>query len=143
MAMKDEDAPRSQALDSWDYRAPFAQFHIRWDEGDITPAFEQAQAYAIALQELHLADALDIWAHREVLATFSSDHIQVGHGPAERDPVWLVIVAGQKRPLSPGARDPFPQVPPQGGMIVQLMLHARTAELLLGTAVPVALQRRD
>jgi hypothetical protein len=142
VAINDE-APRSQALDAWDYQAPFSQFHIRWDEGDITPAFEQAQAYAIAHQDLHLGDALEIWAHREVLATFTSDHIQVGHGPADREPAWVIMVAGQKRPPAPGARDPFPHIPASGGAVVQLLIHARTGELLLGTAVPVALQRRD
>lgn len=137
-----EEAPRSRALDAWDYRVPFARFHIRWGEGDISPAFEQAQAYAIALQDLKLNAALEVWGHREVLVTFTSEHIQVGHGLAEGEPAWVVMVAGLKRERQGAGQDPLGNVPAGGGCVVQVLIHARTGELLLGTAMPVALQRR-
>lgn len=132
---------RSQALDSWDYRVPFARFHIRWGEGDITPAFELDQAFGIAVQELHLDQGMEIWAHREVLATFSSEYIQVGSGPAEREPVWVVIIAGVKREGAAPARDFLAAIKPGGGTIVQALIHARSGEVLLGTAIPVEMRK--
>lgn len=132
---------RSRALDAWDYRAPFARFHIRWGEGDVTPAFGLDQAFGIALQELHLEQAMELWAHREVLVTFSSEHIQVGSGPAEREPAWVVILAGIKREGPAPTGDLLAQIRPGGGVILQVLIHARTGELLLGTALPVALRR--
>ncbi len=135
------DAPRSRALDHWDYRVPFARFHIHWGAGEITPAFEQTQAFGIAVQDLYLDRAMEIWAHREVLATISSEYIQVGGAPAEREPVWVVIVAGQKREAPDVPTDYLSQIPPGGGTIVQALIHARTGEVLLGTALPVKLRR--
>lgn len=132
---------RSRALDSWDYRVPFARFHIRWSEGDRTPAFELDQAFGIAVQELHLDQAMEIWAHREVLVSFSSEYIQVGSGPAERQPVWVVIIAGVKKEGAALPQDFLAQIRPGGGTIVQALIHARTGELLLGTAIPVEMRR--
>jgi len=94
--MEHHEPRRNEALDGWDYQRLFAPYHITWGEGDITPAFGANQAYAIALQELHLGQLLAIWGHREVLVTFSSEHIQIGQAPAEREPAWVVIVVGLK-----------------------------------------------
>ncbi len=135
------ERPRNRALDSWDYQAPFRAFHIRWGEGEITPAFEAAQALAIVEQELRLGSMLEMWAHREVLVTFSSEHIQVGRGPAEREPAWVVIAAGRRRPASDGSHDLLSRIAPGGGAVLQALVHARTGEILLGTAVPVELRQ--
>lgn len=131
---------RSRALDSWDYSRPFARFHIRWSEGDIAPAFDQTQAVAIAEQELNLRDRLEVWAQRAVLVTFSSEYIAVGGRPAEREPAWVVILAGIKREPPPGGQDPLAAIAPGAGAVLQALIHARTGELLLGTALPVTLR---
>jgi hypothetical protein len=133
---------RSRALDTWDYRVPFGRFHIRWEEGDVTPAFEQDQALAVAVQELFLNQVMAVWAHREVLVTFSSEYIQVGSGPAEGEPAWVVMVAGQKHLVHTAPQDYLGQVAPGSTAIVQALIHARTGEVLLGTGIPVDLQRR-
>lgn len=133
---------RSRSLDAWDYRAPFGRYHIHWGEGDITPAFGADQAYAILVQDMRLDRSMEVWAHREVLVTFSSEYIQVGRGPAEREPAWVVIAAGLKAEGPTGETDFLSRVRPGGGAVVQAMIHARTGELLLGTAIPVELQRR-
>jgi hypothetical protein len=131
------EARRSQALDLWDYRVPFARFHIHWGEGTVMPAFEQAQAFAIVEQELHIAANLELLGHREVLVTFSSDHVEVAGKPARGEPVWVVIVAGRRRPAATAS---FLQNLPEGaGVIMQALVHARTGEIVLGTAVPVRL----
>ncbi|MFZ5622745.1 MAG: hypothetical protein ACOY5W_17140 [Pseudomonadota bacterium] len=131
---------RSRALDSWDYARPFARFHIRWFEGDITPAFDQTQALGIAMQELGLSGRLEVWAQRAVLVTFSSQHVAVGGRPAEREPAWVVILAGVKTGAPGSGQDPLGAVAPGGGAVVQCLLHARSGELLLGTAIPVTLR---
>lgn len=141
--LSDQERPRSRALDNWDYRVPFARFHMQWSDGDIAPAFEQEQALAIAVQDLHLKEIMDVWGHRAVLVTFSSGYIQVGHGPAEREPAWVVMVAGQKRAAANVPRDYLKGISTGGSAIVQVLIHARTGEVLLGTALPVDLQRRD
>ncbi|MDF2631386.1 MAG: hypothetical protein K0R39_5217 [Symbiobacteriaceae bacterium] len=121
---------RSRALDAWDYRAPFARYHIAWGENESLPAFEQMQAYGIALQELELERSLEVLAHREVLATVVSEHLTGDGGPL---PAWVVIVAGRKR-----AEAAYLQgITEGGGVVVQALVHARSGEILLGTAVPV------
>lgn len=137
-----DEARRSRALDSWDYRVPFARFHMQWGPDEVKPAFEQGQALAIAQQELHLAELMEVWGHREVLVTFSSDYIQVGHGPANGEPAWVVVVAGRKRETPTAPRDVARHVPAGAGLIVQVLIHGRTGEVLLGTAVPVQLALR-
>lgn len=138
-----DEARRSRALDAWDFRAPFARFHIHWGEGDIVPAFEQGQAFAIALQELFLDKVMEVWAHREVLVTFSSERIEVGGGPAEREPAWVVVVAGRRRdqPAADVERNVLEAVTPGAGAVVQVLIHARTGEVVLGTVVPVTLRQ--
>jgi hypothetical protein len=116
---------------------------MQWGEGDVVPAFEAVQAYGIAAQELVLKQRLEIWAHREVLVTFSSDHIQVGNAMPEHEPAWVVMVAGLKRQPPAGAPDPLASVAVGAGAILQVLVHGRTGEIVLGTAVPVALQRRE
>lgn len=135
---EDLGRPRSHALDRWDYRGVFAPFHIQWGEAVGQPAFEAAQAYGIAVQELHLDNLLTVWGHREVLVSFSSDHIQVGAHAATGEMAWVVIVAGLR---TQGARDGgiFERLRPGAGAIVQALIDARTGEVLLGTAVPVSL----
>lgn len=131
---------RNQALDAWNWRAPFASFHIRWEEGAAArPAFEQAQAYGIVVQELGLEQQLQAFGHREVLVSFSSDHLQVSGRPAQDEPGWVVLVAGVRRPDAP-ADGVLGKLQPGAGAVVQALLHGRTGELLLGTAVPVALR---
>ncbi|MFZ5827871.1 MAG: hypothetical protein ACOY94_26500 [Bacillota bacterium] len=131
---------RSRALDTWDYARPFARFHVHWHEGDITPAFEQDAALGIALQELGLAERLELWAQRAVLVTFSSEYIAVNGRPAEREPAWVVIVAGVKRDLPAREQDVLATITPGGGAVVQCLIHARTGEVLLGTAIPVTMR---
>ncbi len=130
---------RSRALDSWNYAQPFARFHIRWSEADLTPAFEQGQAVAIAEQELGLTSALEIWAQRAVLVTFSSEYVTVDGRPAEQVPAWVVIIAGVKREEAP-AGGPLAAIGVGGGAVLQCLIHAYTGELLLGTAIPVTLR---
>lgn len=131
---------RSKALDSWDYNRPFARFHIRWSEGHLAPAFEQSQAVAIAEQEMGLAHRLEVWAQRAVLVTFSSPYIEVHGRPAEGEPAWVVILAGIKKEAPAVGQDPLAGIPAGGGAVLQALIHARTGELLLGTAIPVALR---
>lgn len=108
-----------------------------WGQDEITPAFEQGQAYAIVEQDLAVQANLELMAHREVLVTFSSEYVQVGGAPAEHEPAWVVIVAGRKRP---GATANFLSAIPEGsGVIMQALVHGRSGEILLGTAVPVRL----
>lgn|GEM_PF-3653507 len=130
---------RSRALDSWNYAAPFARYHIHWHEGDAPPAFEQGQAVAIAQQDLALTGALDLLAQRAVLVTFSSEHLSVSGRPAERVPAWVVILAGIKCAGAP-ADGPLASIAPGGGVVIQCLIHAHTGELLLGTAIPVTLR---
>lgn len=132
---------RSRALDAWDYQAPFRPFHIAWSEGEITPAFDSAQAYAIVEQELHLSRVMEVWAHREVLVTFSSEHIQVGNGPAVREPAWVVMVVGIRPEHLHSEQGLLAQVRRGGGAVLQALVHARSGEVLLGTAVPVELRK--
>jgi hypothetical protein len=128
---------RSSALDLWDYRVPFARFHIDWGADDVTPAFDQGQAYAIVEQELAVQASLELLGHREVLVTFGSEYVQVGGAPAVHEPAWVVIAAGRKRP---GATASFLNgIADGGGVIMQALVHARSGEILLGTAVPVRL----
>lgn len=131
---------RSRALDSWDYNRPFARFHIRWSEADIAPAFEQDQAVAIAEQEMGLAGRLDLWAQRAVLVSFSSEYIEVCGRPADGEPAWVVILAGIKLAGEVQGRDPLAAIAVGGGVVLQALVHARTGELLLGTAIPVTLR---
>lgn len=135
------ESRRNQALDGWDYQRLFAPFHITWGEGDISPAFGSNQAYAISLQELHLGQLLAIWGHREVLVTFSSEHIQV-EGAAEREPAWVVIVAGLKAETPAQAGSLLAPIPAGAGVVVQALIHARSGQVLLGRAVPVNLGQR-
>lgn len=121
---------RSRALDAWDFRVPFARYHIAWGEGDGAPAFEQMQAYGIAVQELGLDRTLEVLAHREVLVTAASEHLPGDGGPV---PAWVVIVAGRKREEA----SYLAGIAEGGGVIVQALVHARSGEILLGTAVPV------
>lgn len=130
-----DEEKRSQALDAWDFRAPFARFHIAWGDGDVTPAFEEQQAYGIVLQEAHLSQRMEILAHREVLVTFSSEHVAVGGRAAQHEPAWVVIVAGKKRET--GDDGPLSAVPAGAGVVVQALIHGRSGELLLGSTVPV------
>lgn len=124
---------RSRALDAWDYRVPFARYHLNWTDGDnLTPAFEQMQAYGIAVQELGLDRTLDVLAHREVLVTASSEHLRGIGGPV---PAWVVIVAGRKRADADASY--LVGIAEGGGVIVQVLIHAQSGEILLGTAVPV------
>jgi hypothetical protein len=131
---------RSRALDAWDYSRPFGRFHIRWSEGDIAPAFEQDQAVAIATQELGLTRRMAIWAQRAVLVTFSSEYVEVNGRPAEREPAWVVILAGVKQEGEWAGPDPLGAIAPGGGAVVQVLIHARSGEVLLGTAIPVTLR---
>lgn len=122
---------RSRALDAWDYRAPFGRWHIAWGDGDgATPAFEQIQAYGIAVQDLGLDRTLEVLAHREVLVTAASEHLPGGGSPV---PAWVVIVAGRK--LADASY--LGGIAEGGGVIVQALIDARSGEILLGTAVPV------
>jgi len=118
---------RSQALDAWDYRVPFAPFHIHWEEPEGTPAFEQAQAFAIVTQELALQATMEVWAHREVLVTCASQHF-AGDRPV---PAWVVLAVG--RALGEG----LPGITAGSAAVLQTLVHAHTGEILLGTAVPV------
>lgn len=131
---------RSRLLDAWDYNRPFARFHIRWSDGDLTPAFAQDQAVAIAEQELDLAPQLDLWAQRAVLVTFSSEYVAVGGAPAAGEPAWVVILAGAKRADAPAGAGILSAIAPGGGVVIQCLIHARSGELLLGTALPVHLR---
>lgn len=131
---------RNRALDQWNYRGLFAPFHISWGETTVTPAFEAMQAFGIALQELGLDRSMEVWAHREVLHGFSSEHIQVGGRAAANEPGWVVMVAGVRREEG-GGNSVLGAIPPGGGAVVQALIHARSGELLLGRAVPVALRR--
>lgn len=135
------ESRRSRALDHWDYRRQFGPFRISWGEGDIAPAFDAAQAYAIAAQELSLNEILQIWAHREVLVTFSSEDVVVGSGPAECEPAWVVLAAGLREATDSVSRNIAQAVEPGEGAVVQLLIHARTGEVLLGVAAPVALRQ--
>lgn len=134
------DERRNQALDQWNYRGLFAPFHISWGEAEQTPAFEAMQAYGIALQELGLDRGLEVWAHREVLHSFSSEHIQVGGRAAAGEPGWVVMVAGLRREEG-GGSGVLGAISPGSGAVVQALIHGRSGELLLGRAVPVALRR--
>lgn len=136
-----QERPRNCALDAWDYRSVFRPFHIQWEEGEITPAFEAGQAYAIVHQELHLDGLMEVWAHREVLVTFSSDHIETAKGPAVREPAWVVIAAGVRPLASMAQQGLLASIAPGGGAVLQALVHARTGEILLGTAVPVELRQ--
>lgn len=131
---------RNRALDSWDYARPFARFHIRWSEADLTPAFEQDQALAIASQEMSLSGQMEVWAQRAVLLTFSSEYVEVNGRPAFQEPAWVVILAGVKQPTAAASQGVLAGVAPGGGAVVQCLIHARTGELLLGTAVPVTMR---
>lgn len=131
---------RSHVLDAWDYQAPFAPFHVRWLEGDLTPTIGQEQAYALALQELELDREMKIMAHRESFVTFSSEHVMVGRGPAEREPAWVVMIAGHKLEDESTAAGTLARIRPGGGAVVQLLIHARTGEILLGVSIPVRLR---
>jgi hypothetical protein len=123
---------RSRALDAWDFRVPFARYHVAWDDGDdVTPAFEQMQAYGIAVQELGLDRTLEVLAHREVLVRASSEHFAPTDGG--KVAAWVVIVAGRKRAEAPYLSG----IAEGGGVIVQALIDARSGEILLGTAVPV------
>lgn len=135
------DERRNRALDQWNYRGLFAPFHISWGEAAQTPAFEAMQAYGIALQELGLDRSLEVWAHRAVLHSFSSEHIQVGGRAAANEPGWVVMVAGVRRQEGAGNGGVLASIAPGGGAVVQALIHARSGELLLGRAVPVALRR--
>lgn len=130
---------RSRALDQWDYRGLFAPFHIFWGETEQAPAFEAMQAFGIALQELGLDRRLEVLAHREVLHSFASEQIQVGGGAAAGEPGWVVVVAGIRRDCEEGGV--LGTIPAGSGVVVQALIHARSGELLLGRALPVALRR--
>jgi hypothetical protein len=129
---------RSHALDAWDFQAPFARFHVQWGEADVVPAFEGLQAYGIAQQELNLGTAMEVLAHREVLVTFSSEHVMVAAAPAAHEPGWVVVVAGRK--TGPAGEGPLGAAAPGDGLVVQVLLHGRSGEVLLGMAVPVKLE---
>lgn len=131
---------RSRLLDAWDYNRPFARFHIRWFDGDLTPAFAQDQAVGIADQELDLGPQFERWAQRAVLVTFGSEYIEVQGAPAVREPAWVVILAGAKRPDAPAGEGILKGIAPGGGVVIQCLIHARSGELLLGTALPVNLR---
>lgn len=132
---------RSTLLDAWDYRMPFARWGIAWQEGEITPAFAADQAFAILVQETNLSLVMELFARREVLVTFSSENVMVGKRPAEREPAWVIIAAGVRRAEFVGQPGLLSNIAPGGGAVVQALIHARTGEILLGTAIPVNLRR--
>jgi hypothetical protein len=69
-----------------------------------------------------------------VLVTFSSEEILVGGRPAERESAWVVIAAGVKAGSTAGV---LGSVPEGSGAVIQVLIHGRTGEILLGRAVPV------
>lgn len=135
---------RSSALDSWDWQTHFKELHPRWHLTlPVTDIDEQA-AFRLAVEKLHLDTQLELLAHREVLANFSSDHLLVGDKPAKHVPVWAVIIAGIKHPN--GAAPPgteLTNIASGGGVIVQALIHAETGEDLVAVAIPVELRRRN
>lgn len=127
-------AERSQLLDSWDWGRFFAGYHTHWHEAEAKPAFEQDAAVGIALEELGLLTGFELYAQRAVLVSFSSSDILVGGKPAQREPAWVVILAGVK--AGTPARL-FEGQPDGAGAVVQCLIHGRSGEILLGRSVPV------